>query len=89
MTKILSVKNELIELILVAGLIEDFISYLKNKEIEIDGLESIYDVDERLVIDYVREKKLVDEFNTERIYEESSETELEPRSIRPRTPPKK
>jgi len=84
----LSLKNELIELILVAGLIEDFINYLKNKNVEVDNLDSIYDVDESLVMDYVKEKKLIEEFDSEKL-EEHKEFELEPRSLRPRTPPKK
>jgi hypothetical protein len=85
----LSIKNELIELILAAGLIEDFISYLKNKNVEMDSLGSIYDVDENLIIDYAKERKLIEEFDSEKQEEEQKELELEPRSIRPRTPPKK
>lgn len=85
----MSAKNELIELILVAGLIEDFISYIRSKRIDVDGLESIYDIDEELVLEYVREKKLVEEGDSGALPEERREFELEPRGVRPRTPPKK
>jgi hypothetical protein len=81
-------KDELIEMILSAGLLEDFLSYLKSRNIDADE-KKLYDLDEKTLLDYAESKKLLrgaDDFpeGQEDLYDR-----LEPNVSRPRTPPKK
>jgi len=84
----LSAKDELLEIIFAAGLTEDFLNYLKSKRVDLDGLRSIYEVDEALLLEYARERRLVEGFDSPQ-EEEPSEQNLEPAGLRPRTPPRK
>lgn len=85
----MSVKNELIEMIFAAGLLEDFISYLREKKIDIDGLSSLYEVEEEIVLEYAKRQRLVEGLENDLVEDLQQEQEFEPRRLRPRTPPKK
>lgn len=83
-------KEELIDLIISGGLLEDFLQWIRNKGIEIDVGMSLRDIDYELIYWYAKEKNLIVEG------EEQSELKIpyefeehEPRGIRPRTPPRR
>jgi len=82
-------KDALIDLILRAGLVQDFIEWLKRKNIELYGLKGLEELDYSVVFEYAKEKRLV--VLEEDIFEGSDKIEekYEPLNIRPKTPPKK
>lgn len=85
----MSLKNELLELIFAAGLVEDFISYLRSKEVEIEEISSLYDIDEELLLEYVKKRRLVEGFEDDMTEDLQSEPDFEPKRLRPKTPPRR
>ncbi len=82
-------KQELLEMILSAGLLEDLLKYLKEKRIDLDDIKSIYDIDESIIREYAKKKKIVISSDTGFDSKDHLEEDLEPREIRPKTPPRK
>jgi hypothetical protein len=84
-----SIKDEIIESIISAGLLEDLISYLSKNGIDIDGIKKITDIDEEVLLKYAKEKGLLFESDPSQVLEKTDEYEdIEPYEQRPKTPPK-
>ncbi len=81
-------KQELIEMILSAGLLEDFLKYLREKNVNLDDVKSIYNIDEKLVREYALERKIVIEAEPELDSKDRIEEKYEPFGVKPRTPPR-
>lgn len=83
-----SEKNELIEVIVTAGLLEDFLHFLSLKGIEAD-MKKIYDIDGNLIYEYVRTKGLLKETELSvELQDNSNYEDFEPAHQKPKTPPK-
>jgi len=83
-------KEEIVDIIVKAGLLEDFINWLREKRIEWFNIKRLEDLDENLVKEYASEKKLLD--NRELTIEDVGdriEEKYEPQEIRPSMPPRK
>lgn len=82
-------KDTLVDLILQAGLIQDFIDWLKSKGVELYGLKGLEDLDYNIILEFALEKRLV--VFEDDIFESSDrvEEEYEPLDIKPKTPPKR
>jgi len=81
-------KNEIIEMILSGGLLEDFLNFLKAKNINVDE-KKLYDLDESILMEYAENKRLLKAGDDPLLEQGSDYESLEPSSARPRTPPKK
>ncbi len=83
-------KNDLIEMIVSGGLLEDLLSFLREKGYEVDNLKSIYDLDPSLVREYALAKNLIEK--SDRVEELRAggdvEERFEPLEVRPRTQPR-
>jgi hypothetical protein len=82
-------KQEIIEMILSAGLLEDFIKFLRKRGVDLDDVKSIYNIDESMVREYAVEKRIVFNPDSSLDTKDKIEEEYEPRGVRPRTPPKR
>uniref|UniRef100_A0A7J3ZKM6 Uncharacterized protein n=1 Tax=Fervidicoccus fontis TaxID=683846 RepID=A0A7J3ZKM6_9CREN len=84
-------KNELIEMIVSGGLLEELIRFLERKNHPIGELRSIYDLKIEDIEEFARSKGLLSASEGEGLddSERAVEEYYEPREIRPRTPPKK
>lgn len=82
-------KNTLIDLILRAGLVQDFIDWLKSKGVELYGLKGLEDLDYNTILEFTLEKRLI--VFEDDIFENSDkvEEEYEPLDIKPKTPPRR
>lgn len=81
-------KNEIIEMILSGGLLEDFIKYLKDRNIDVDE-KKLYDLDEKVIIEYAEKKKLLKTGDDSFEVRTTDFEDFEPSRSRPRTPPKR
>ncbi|MGC8752503.1 MAG: hypothetical protein ACP5RO_03050 [Fervidicoccaceae archaeon] len=81
-------KNEIIEMILSGGLLEDFLNYLKERKIDVDE-KKLYDLDDRVILEYAESKKLLKVGDDPFPGQTTGYEELEPNKARPRTPPRK
>ena len=83
-------KNDLIEMIVSGGLLEDLLSFLREKGYEVDNLKSIYDLDPSLVREYARAKNLLEESDQVEELRAGGDVEerFEPLEVRPRTQPR-
>jgi hypothetical protein len=84
-----SSKQEIIEMILSAGLLEDFIKFLRERGVDLDDVKSIYNIEESVVREYAVKKRIVFNPDTSLDTKDTIEEEYEPRRVRPRTPPKR
>ncbi len=85
-------KNELIEMIVSGGLLQDFLEFLKKKNVPLDNIRSIYDVDPELVREYAMLRSMLknpDSASEMLDSEEKVEEKYEPRSVKPKTPPRR
>ncbi len=83
-------KDELIEMIISGGLIEDFISWTRGKGLDIDIGVSLRDIDYEILYEYAKERNLIAEGDEQRELSIPYEFEKhEPREVRPRTPPRR
>ena len=85
-------KNELIEMIVSGGLLQDFLEFLRERNVSLDNIKSIYDVDPELVREYATMKNMLknpDSASEMLDSEERVEEKYEPRSIKPKTPPRR
>ncbi|HDD25581.1 MAG TPA: hypothetical protein ENF75_00625 [Acidilobales archaeon] len=83
-------KQELLDLIIDGGLLEDFIQWIKSKGIDIDFIKDISDIDLNTILEYAHEKGLLDTSPEELKDDLKDNVEsLEPLGYRPRTPPRK
>ncbi|MEM0021132.1 MAG: hypothetical protein QW039_05760 [Fervidicoccaceae archaeon] len=81
-------KDEIIEIILSAGLLDDLLDFLRSKGIDVDD-RRLYDLDENILKEYAEKKRLL-KFGDDTYQEhEESYEDLEPTPSRPRTPPRK
>ncbi len=82
-------KQELLDLIISGGLLEDFVEWARRKGIQIDFAVKPGDLDEKIILEYAREKSLVADDST--LGEELGDDieSLEPLEVRPRTPPRR
>jgi len=83
-------KEEVVDTIVKAGLLEDFINWLRRKHVEWFSIRRLEDLDEKLIKEYADEKKLLD--NSELTIEDMEdriEEKYEPREVRPSMPPRK
>lgn len=84
-------KNEIIEMILSGGLLQDFIEYLKSKGINLEDIKSIYEVDDQLIKEYAMMKKIICDPNapSQVAFDDDVEEKYEPQQVKPKTPPRK
>ncbi len=84
-------KNEIIEMILSGGLLQDFIEYLKSKGINLEDIKSIYEVDYQLIKEYAVMKKIICDPNapSQVALDDGIEEKYEPQQVKPKTPPRK
>jgi len=83
-------KNELIEMIVSAGLLEDLIGFLKRKKVNVDDIKTIYEIDSNLIQEYALEKKILIKTDpVESSQEDYTEEKYEPRRVKPKTPPRR
>ena len=82
-------KQELLDLIISGGLLEDFVEWARRKGIQIDFAVKPGDLDEKIILEYAKEKSLVADDST--LGEELGDNieSLEPLEVRPRTPPRR
>ncbi len=82
-------KQELLDLIISGGLLEDFIEWARRKGIQIDFAVKPGDLNEKIILEYAKEKSLVADDST--LGEELGDDieSLEPLEVRPRTPPRR
>lgn len=84
-------KQEVLDLIINGGLLEDFIEWARRKGVSIDFATKPDEVDPQIIREYAAERGLL--VDTPTILEDDDEEvnieTLEPREIRPRTPPRK
>lgn len=81
-------KQELLDLIISGGLLEDFVEWARRKGVQIDFAVKPSDLDEKIILEYAREKSLViEEKPLDEELKDNIES-IEPREIRPRTPPR-
>ncbi len=82
-------KQELLDLIISGGLLEDFVEWARRKGIQIDFAVKPGDLDEKIILEYAKERSLIADEST--LGEELGDNieSLEPLEIRPRTPPRK
>jgi len=83
-------KEEIVDMIVKAGLLEDFINWLRRKRVEWFSIRRLEDLDEKLIKEYANEKKLLDsrELTLEDIGDRIEE-KYEPQEIRPSMPPRR
>ncbi len=83
-------KEEIVDMIVKAGLLEDFINWLRRKRVEWFSIRRLEDLDEELIKEYANEKKLLDssELTIEDI-EDRVEEKYEPQEVKPSMPPRK
>lgn len=82
--------REIVEMILSGGLLEDLLSYLREKGVDVEGLKSIYDLDPQVVREYAVAKNIIED--GDRVDELKAggdvEERYEPLELRPRTQPR-
>ena len=85
-------KKDILEIIMNAGLWEDFIKWMQARKI-ITASEPLNpeDLSVETLIEYANERNLLDdgEISASLKTEEDIETKMEPLEVRPRTPPRK
>lgn len=84
-------KQEVLDLIINGGLLEDFIEWTRRKGVSIDFATKPDEIDPQIIREYAAERGLLVDTPTilEDDDEEANIETLEPREIRPRTPPRK
>lgn len=84
-------KQEVLDLIINGGLLEDFIEWARRKGVPIDFATKPDEVDPQILKEYAAERGLLADTPTalEDDDEEVDIETLEPREIRPRTPPRR
>jgi len=91
-TRVSSNKNEYIERIIEAGLLEDFIKWLASKGVDTSDPFLLDNIDEELLIEYIDKMNLAEATSNpieEEMEKKDFATSLEPRNVKPRTPPKR
>ncbi len=82
-------KQELLDLIISGGLLEDFVEWARRKGIQIDFAVKPDELDDKIIFEYAKEKSLlVEEKPLGEEFEDDIESR-EPLEIRPRTPPRR
>jgi len=82
-------KQEVLDLIINGGLLEDFIEWARRKGIAIDFATKLDEIDPNVIEEYAVEKGLLDDTPTTLDDDEYMNIEpFEPREIKPRTPPR-
>jgi len=82
-------KQELLDLIISGGLLEDFVEWARRKGIQIDFAVKPDDLDEKIILEYAREKSLITEEKPLGDELEDDIESIEPLEVRPRTPPRR
>ncbi len=82
-------KQELLDLIISGGLLEDFIEWARRKGIQIDFAVKPDDLDEKIILEYARERSLITEEKPLGEELEDNIESIEPLEVRPRTPPRR
>ncbi len=82
-------KQELLDLIISGGLLEDFVEWARQKGIQIDFAVKPDDLDEKIILEYAREKSLITEEKPLGEEFEDDIESIEPLEVRPRTPPRR
>ncbi len=83
-------REDLVDLILRAGQLEEFVEWLRSRGIDTSLPMKLEEVDPALLEEYVRERRLV-EGGGQKFFDEDDKLEekYEPLEIRPSTPPRR